>query len=355
MKKSIIKPAENIFESIKHTDDDGHEYWLARELMSVLDYQRWEGFHEVIKRAEVALSKIYPQTTDHFRQVTKMIEIATGSNKQSSRGIIDYKLTRRACYLIAQNGDSRKEAIALAQNYFASQTRKQELIVAREKDIERILARRKLTESEKKFAGVMNERGVDGKGIAEVKSAGDEALFGQPTQIVKNKLGIRKDKPLADHLPTISIKAKDLATEMTTFKTQEKDLFGKDKIKSEHITNNSAVRKMLTESGIYPERLPAQEDIKKLERKYSEQQISEVEEARLLAIDFLEIDIREVADEVELTRIRELIHANNGHSTLRIYYGSAAETKLIERSIQITPEVVDALRKYLVITDNSLA
>ncbi len=343
----------NIFESIRHLNEDGEEYWFARELMSVLEYKTWEGFHEVIKRAETALSKIYPQTPDHFRQVKKMIKVAAGTNKETVRNIVDFKLTRRACYLIAQNGDSRKKAIALAQNYFATQTRKQELkemLEIKEKDIERILARRKLTESEKKFSGVITEQGVDGKGIAEIKSSGDAALFGEPTNEVKKMLGIPGSKPLADHLPTISIKAKDLATEMTTFKTQEQNLLGKDRIKIEHISNNTAVRKMLLESGIYPERLPAEEDIKKLERKYSEEELLEIENANIMSLDVLEIDIRGIVSLDELNIIKATILNNPGECVLRIYYGSRIDTKILERDIEINSEVISALRKYLVIT-----
>jgi DNA-damage-inducible protein D len=348
------KQDTNIFESIKHLDEIGEEYWNARELMPVLEYKTWEGFHEVVKRAEHALSKIYPQTTDHFRQLKKMIKVAAGTNKETKRSIVDYELTRRACYLIAQNGDSRKQAIALAQNYFATQTRKQELKEIKEKDIERILVRRKLTESEKKFSGVMTELGIDGKGIAEIKSSGDAALFGEPTSEVKKKLGISQSTPLADHLPSISLKAKDLATEMTTFKTQDKQLSGKDLVKIEHISNNSAIRKMLTESGIYPERLPAEEDIKKLEKKYTEEDIQEIEDTKMLNLDTIEIDIREVTTEDELKRIRSVIMNNQGNSKIKIYYGSLDNTKLIERDIQINKEVIDSLRKYLVVTDSTL-
>lgn len=354
MNKKIIKSHEAMFESIKHIDEDGVEYWFARELMPLLGYDKWANFQKIINKAKQSLQKTYQQTQDHFAEVGKMIKIGAGTNKETFREVIDYKLTRRACYLIAQNGDSRKEAIALAQNYFASQTRKQELREVKEKDVERILARRKLSESEKKFAGVMNERGVDGKGIAEIKSAGDAALFGKPTQEVKDELGIRKDKPLADHLPTISIKAKDLATEMTTFKTREKDLHGKDSIKVEHIFNNSAVRKILTESGIYPERLPVEEDIKKLEKKYSEAEIQKIEDSKLLSMGVLEIDIRDIFDKKELERIKITIANNPGNSKLRIYYGGEKDMKVIERDIHINSDLVDGLRKYLVITDASL-
>lgn len=356
MSNIATEQEQNIFESIRHLNEEGEEYWLARELMSVLEYDKWGNFEKVIKKAKESLEKSYPHSSEHFAEVEKKIKIGAGSKQEASRSINDYKLTRRACYLIAQNGDSRKKAIALAQNYFATQTRKQELKELqeiKEKDIERILARRKLTESEKKFTGVITERGVDGKGIAEIKSSGDAALFGEPTNEVKKKLGIPGSKALADHLPTISIKAKDLATEMTTFKAKERNLSGKERIKIEHISNNTAVRNMLLESGIYPEQLPAEEDIKKLERKYSEEELLEMENANILSLDVLEIDIRGIVSMEELKNIKNIILNNQGDSTLRIYYGSKSDTKVLDRDIQVNSEVINGLKKYLVMTDNS--
>lgn len=351
MTTSINKQNDSIFESIKHLDSEGSEFWYARELMSVLGYDKWSNFLKVIERAKQSLQKTYSQTEDHFAEISKKIKIAEGTNKEAERNIVDFKLTRRACYLIAQNGDSRKEAVSLAQNYFASQTRKQELREIKEKDIERILARRKLSESEKKFSGVMNERGVDGRGIAEIKSAGDEALFGERTSEVKKKLGIEQSKPLADHLPTISIKAKDLATEMTTFNSLENNLLGKEKIKIEHVSNNAAVRKMLSESGIYPERLPAEEDVKKLEKKYSEDEIHEIEDSKVLSVNTLEIDIRGVSNEEDLEKIATLIKNNQGDSRLKIYYGSQNSPKVIIKEIQINSDIIGGLRKYLVVSE----
>jgi DNA-damage-inducible protein D len=352
--KLLTNQNTNIFESIKKIDKDGNEYWLARELMPLLEYDKWTNFDNVIARSIQSLKSTYPQTEDHFTEVGKKIKVAVGTIKETVREVKDYKLSRRACYLIAQNGDSRKEAIALAQNYFAEQTRKQEIREVREKDVKRILARRKLTESDKKLSGVMTSRGVDGPGIAEIKSAGDQALFGESTKQVKEKMGIKKSKPLADHLPTISIKAKDLATEMTTYKTQQKNIHGKYPIKNIHVDNNSAVRNMLTASGIYPEQLPAEEDIKKLEKKYTQKQINKISDSKLMATDILEIDIRSITDKTKLDSIKNTIVHNQGSSILRIYYGSMKDTKMIEREIQINPEVVSALRPYLIFTDASL-
>lgn len=338
------------FDHIKQSDDLASEFWYARELMPLLGYKTWEGFSNVIKKARTSLERVYPDSTDHFRQVSKKIRIATGTNKESTRAIEDYKLTRRACYVIAQNGDSRKEAIALAQNYFASQTRKQELLETKEKEIERILARKKLSETEKKFSGVMTERGITGREIAEIKSSGDEALFGNPTSTLKDNLGIRKQKPLADHLPTISIKAKDLATEMSVHNTNEKNLAGKNQIKSEHNRNNCAVRKMLTENGIYPERLPSEEDVKKLERKYTQDEIKELAEHKLLGLELIEIDISNVSNNDELEKIQSIIKSNQGDSMIKIHYGMKGGRRVIEREIQINSEVLRGLREYIVVT-----
>jgi DNA-damage-inducible protein D len=353
MQESRLATTTNIFETIKRIDEEGYEYWFARELMPLLGYAEWRNFHKVILKAKKALEAIYPQSGEHFVEVNQKYKIAPGRHNEGSGEKLDYKLSRRACYLIAQNGDAAKDAIAQAQNYFAQQTRKQEVLEEREKHIERILARRKLSETEKKFAGVLAARGIDGRGIAEIKSAGDAALFGHTTKQVKQKLGIKEDTPLADHLPTISIKAKDLATEMTTFKAQKQNIYGKDRVKFEHASNNSAVRKMLSESSIYPEQLPAEEDVKNLEKKYSEEDIKEVEEHKLLATDILEIDIIGVFDMEELAQIKSVIDNNQGNSKLRIYYGSEEEKLTIERDIQINPDVINALSKYLVITDNA--
>ena len=251
--------------AVKIADDNGEtvEYWLARDLMPLLGYDRWENFDKVISRAMDSCSTSGVQITDHFREVTKMISLA----KNASRPVKDYMLTRYACYLIAQNGDSKKEEISFAQSYFAVQTRKQELIEDRIRLIERLEAREKLRESEKKLSQNIYERGVDDKGFARIRSKGDQALFGgMSTQDMKDRYGISSG-PLADHLPTLTIAAKNLATEMTNYNVENKDLHGEPPITSEHIQNNRSVRKMLGERGIKPEDLPPDEDIKKLERR----------------------------------------------------------------------------------------
>lgn len=242
---------------------EGVECWSARELQQLLGYSKWENFEKVIQKAKDACRNAGEEIENHFPDVRKMVEIGS----DTERLINDIALTRYACYLIAQNGDSRKEEIAFAQNYFAVQTRRAEMVELRLLEFERIKAREKLSQTEKQLSGILYERGVDSKGFAIIRSKGDQALFRLNTQTLKKKMGIPDSRPVADFLPTISIKAKDLAAEMTGLNVQNKDLKGQTKIESEHIENNQAVRDMLTKRGIVPENLPVSEDVKKLQRK----------------------------------------------------------------------------------------
>ncbi|MCM1145746.1 MAG: DNA damage-inducible protein D [Blautia sp.] len=245
------------------------EFWYARELMPLLGYGRWENFDKTICRAMESCETSGVMVSDHFREVTKMVELGS----KAKRKIKDYMLTRYACYLIAQNGDPQKEEIAFAQSYFAIQTRKQELIEERIALIERTEARGRLRESEKRLSQNIYERGVDDAGFGRIRSKGDQALFGgYTTQEMKNRLGVKSNRPLADFLPTLTIAAKNLATEMTNYNVEEKDLQGETTITGEHIQNNRSVRDMLGQRGIKPENLPPSEDIKKLERRVKSQE-----------------------------------------------------------------------------------
>lgn len=252
------------------------EYWLARELMSVLGYERWENFEKSIRRAKESCESQGIAIEDHFREVTKMVQIGSSAKRK----IKDYMLTRYACYLIAMNGDTQKEEIAFAQSYFAVQTRKQELIEERIALIERTQARDKLRESEKRLSQNIYERGVDDAGFGRIRSKGDSALFGgRTTQEMKRKLGVKDNRPLADFLPTLTIAAKNLATEMTNYNVEDKNLQGENAITDEHVQNNSSVREMLGQRGIKPEELPPAEDIKKLERRVKSQEKKLAKEA----------------------------------------------------------------------------
>ena len=281
-KMQIVKIKENFDGTIHNVPNSDVEFWYARELMPLLGYERWENFEKAIKRSMDSCETAGITVPDHFREVTKMVQLGSGSQ----RAVKDYMLTRYACYLIAQNGDVKKEEIAFAQAYFAVQTRKQELIEERISYIERSVARTKLKESEKRLSQNIYQRGVDDMGFARIRSKGDTALFGGcSTQKMKEKLGIKENRPLADFLPTLTIAAKNLATEMTNYNVEEKDLFGEGEITTEHVQNNSSVRSMLVDRGIKPEELPPAEDIKKLERRTTSQDKKLAENAGKLPID----------------------------------------------------------------------
>lgn len=264
MEKNKIVELKNIFDEHVHYTEDNIEYWLARELQSLLGYDRWENFINAIHKAISSCDNSNITVSEHFREITKTIKMP----KNAQRHIPDFMLTRYACYLIAQNGDPKKEEIAFAQSYFAIQTRKLELIEERIQYIQRAEARDRLKLSEKRLSQNIYERGVDDKGFGRIRSKGDTALFGgQTTQNMKDKYNIKGNRPLADFLPTVTIAAKNLATEMTNYNVEEKDLHGETSITKEHVQNNISVRSMLVQRGITPENLPASEDMKKLERK----------------------------------------------------------------------------------------
>ena len=263
MENELIVKLNKNFEQAAF-QQEGVEFWCARDLQELLEYTEWRNFVQVIEKAKSACLNSGQKISDHFVDVNKTIPMPKGASKE----IDDVMLTRYACYLIAQNGDPKKEQIAFAQSYFAIQTRKQELLEERIRLVERLRARQKLIATETELSGLVYERGVDGQGFGRIRSKGDQALFGGHTTLqMKKKLGVPGNRPLADSLPTLTVKAKDLAAEITNFNVRKNDLKGENPITGEHVKNNKDVRDLLAKSGIRPENLPPEEDIKKLERR----------------------------------------------------------------------------------------
>jgi DNA-damage-inducible protein D len=267
MKKDTVYKLTENFEDFLHITEDGVEFWLARDLQHLLGYGKWDNFQNVISKAKTACEISGQNIADHFADVGKMVDIGSGAQKE----IDDVMLTRFACYLIAQNGDPRKEQIAFAQTYFAVQTRKAELIEQKILELERVQARNKLAETEKELSHIIFEQTGGNQSFALIRSKGDRALFNKTTQQMKHKWGV-KNKPLADFMPTILLKAKDFATEITIFNAKQKQMKTEGQISNEHITNNKSVRNTLISRGIVPENLPPEKDVKKLERKLKSEQ-----------------------------------------------------------------------------------
>ena len=278
MKTEIIQSLTHDFESFAKKTDNGVEFWLARDLQRLLGYTEWRNFLSIIVKAKISCETIGQKVTDHFVDANKTIPMPKGAQKE----VPDMMLTRYACYLIAQNGDPQKEAIAFAQNYFALQTRKFELVEKRIIESERVLARHKLTETEKELSSIIKNYTGSDKNFGIIRSKGDKALFGYTTQDMKKKLGVPRSRALADYQPTILLKAKDFATEITIFNTKGKNLRSEQYISEEHVTNNRSVRKTLLSRGIVPERLPIEEDIKKVDRKLKSDEMKNLKRVKVL-------------------------------------------------------------------------
>ena len=265
MKTEVVQALTDTFEGHAQRTEGGVEFWLARDLQHLLGYAEWRNFGTVLSRAKTACELSGHKVTDHFVDVNKMVDLGSGSQRE----VDDIMLTRYACYLVAQNGDSKKQPIAFAQTYFAIQTRRAELIAQRLLDAERLSARKKLTQTEKDLSQVIYERTGGNQDFALIRSKGDHALFGKSTQAMKAQWKVPDNRPLADFAPTIILKAKDFAAEITIFNANQHQMGSEGAISREHITNNEAVRKTLLERGIRPETLPPAEDVKKTERRLS--------------------------------------------------------------------------------------
>lgn len=268
MKTDLIHTLTNNFEAHAQQTEGGIEFWLARDLQHLLGYTEWRNFTAVVTKAKTACEISGHAIPDHFVDVNKMVDLGSGSQRE----IDDIMLTRYACYLIAQNGDPKKQQIAFAQTYFAVQTRKAELIEQRLLEAERVAARKKLTATEKELSDIIYEQTGGNQNFGIIRSKGDHALFGKSTQAMKAQWKVPDSRPLADFAPTIILKAKDFATEITIFNARERQMNTERAISDEHITNNKAVRKTLLERGIRPESLPPAEDVKKVERRLASEE-----------------------------------------------------------------------------------
>ncbi|MES2962173.1 MAG: DNA damage-inducible protein D [Pseudomonadota bacterium] len=286
MKTEIVQALTSTFESHAKTTESGVEFWLARDLQKLLGYSKWDNFLNVISKAKIACQVSKHKIPDHFADIGKKVDLGSGGQRE----VDDIILTRYACYLIAQNGDPAKPEIAFAQTYFAIQTRRAELIEKRLFEIERITARKKLSETEKELSRTIFQQTGSDKNFATIRSKGDHALFSKTTQEMKEVWSVPTARPLADYAPTLILKAKDFASEITIFNTREHQMKSESKISNEHVINNKAVRNTLLERGIVPENLSAAEDVKKVERRLNSEGKKSLQGSKSLTKEEMEND-----------------------------------------------------------------
>ena len=264
MEQNIIEIVQKSFEEIKITDETWFEFWSARDLMKWLWYKKWQTFEKVIEKAEVACNNSLIESKNHFTDASKMVWLGSWSN----RNIKDYFLTRYACYLIAQNWDSRKIEISLAQTYFASQTRKLELAEQEIENNKRLEARKKLAKSEKQIEDTIYSRWIKlPVEFATFKNKKIEALYNISIKQLKAKRWIPENRALADFDSEVELKAKDFIYAMTDHNIKEKNIIWKQNLNEELVSNAKETRNTMLKRWIVPEELRAQEDLKLIEKR----------------------------------------------------------------------------------------
>ena len=281
MNNELTRYNEQIFESIKHVNENGQEYWLARELQPVLEYTQWRNFNEAIERAKLACKNSGFDPSDHFADVSKMVALGSGA----AREIEDYMLSRYACYLIVMNGDPRKEVIAVGQSYFAVKTRQQELIDNYEElteDQKRLAIRNEMKRHNAALADAAHNAGViEPLDYAIFQNYGYMGLYGGlGAKEIHQRKGLKKSQKILDHMGSTELAANLFRATQTEEKLRRENIQGKDNANQTHYDVGQTVRKTIKElGGTMPEDLPTPEkSIGQIERAEGKKRLSEKKE-----------------------------------------------------------------------------